>query len=125
MEGFLDDFEKEISFSEVMVWNDSIREVEMNMKAHDLTIHKQEMKVTVEIPDKYSQRKRQHFEIGSYFEKQEAIAWTEDKHDECWERIMKFKRMREEKRRFSFRDDITRTITARQEIKFKNEFYSI
>ena len=40
VEGFLDDFEKEISFSEVLVWNDSIREVEMNIKAHDLTIHK-------------------------------------------------------------------------------------
>ena len=61
VEGFLDDFEKEISFSEVLVWNDSIREVEMNIKAHDLTIHQQEMEVTVEIPDKYSQLKRQHF----------------------------------------------------------------
>ena len=122
VEGFLDDFEKEISFSEVLVWNDSIREVEMNIKAHDLTIHQQEMEVTVEIPDKYSQVKRHHFGIGGYFEEHEAIAWTEEKYDECGERIMKVKRMKEEKRSFSFRDDITRTVTARKEIKYKNEF---
>ena len=119
VEGFLDDFEKEISFTEVLVWNDSIKEVEMNMKAHDLTKHKQEMKITVEIPAKYSQLKIQHFEKG------EVVAWTEAKYDECGERIMKVKRIREEKRSFSFRDDITNTFTSRKDIKYKNEFYSI
>ena len=59
VEGLLDNFEKEISFSEVLVWNDSIRDVKMNMKAYDPTIHRQEMKITVEMSDKDSQLKSQ------------------------------------------------------------------
>ena len=81
----------------------------MNMKVHDLTIHRQEMKV--EIPDKYSQLS--------------TVAWTEANYEGFSERIMKIKSMRDEKRSFSFRDDITRTFTARHEIKCENEFYSI
>ena len=106
VDGILDDFEKEISFTEVLVWNDSIKEVDMSIKNQD---------IPASIPTKFYQQKIEYLEGGDESSIVGAVCWTEAKY----ESIIGIG----EESRNSVRRSLK--ITARQKINSKDIFYSI
>jgi hypothetical protein len=80
-EGFLEDFEKEISFTEVLVWNDSIKEVEMNVREHSLARWTNTVRMATNMHSKLYQHNIQYSGPTENIEKGEVISWTEAKYE--------------------------------------------
>ena len=73
VEDFLEDYEKYISFTEVLEWNESIKEVEEKVRSHALAIRKHAINISA---------KKGKMKDYSYRHKDEdkALAWAEAKY---------------------------------------------
>ena len=78
VEDFLEDYEKEISFTVVLEWNDSMKEVENNVRSHALAIRKHAIKISARRKTRMEDKNRNLCLENE--ENNEAQAWAEAKY---------------------------------------------
>ena len=134
VEDFLDDFENEICFHEVLEWNNSMKEVENNVRSHALAVRKHAMNISARMKPRMEDRDRN---INLENEKSnEALDWAEAKYkailygDGDLDNVMpedttdneNQETVGEAMRQFRIRKEITKsfTLTAIKDTDFKD-----
>ena len=78
VEDFLEDFETDISFTEVLEWNESIKEIEKNVRDHALAINKHAIRLSNE--KKLILKKKFRKDKFENIDNNYALAWAEAKY---------------------------------------------